>query len=1186
MRRAGHHRTVIVACSLYLAGTCLLAQTTDGSASGVVHDELGSPVPAATVTLTSTTQASILETTTNDVGEFQFLSLRPDTYVLRISSPGFRSFERTNVVINASGRHVFGAARLTIGAVTETVVVEGNMASIQARSGERSFTLEGDAIRKIAVNGRSFFGLIELVPGIVPSANPIVEPPSQASHFSANGQRTSSNMLTVDGVSNIDTGDNGANMASINLESVAELKVLTSSYQAEYGRALGAHVQVVTRSGTQRLSGSGYWFGRRSDWNANSWLNNRAGNPKPDTARNDFGFTAGGPVFIGGFNRTRDRLFFFFSQEFQRRRDPVADVRATVPTELERRGDFSRSLDRDGNPFPFIRDFTTGLPCNAFDTRGCFQDGGVLGRIPGARLYQPSLAALSLYPLPNAPGNRGFNYRSQEPAKRPRHEELARIDYNASNAWRVTGRYIQNTDERQLPYGDFAMGSNVPTLRGRTNIPGRNWAASAVGMLGSDTSVQIVVGRGHNAIDIFTTNSQLTRAAAGIDQLPAIFPSAIREDMLPRFRFQGTRIGGGPSGGTAGGAAEINTANAPFANFNTTYDLAGSVTRTLGAHTVKAGLFFQRSLKDQSTFAPFNGLIDFQNDANSPFDTGHPYANAATGVYHTFQQASNYVKPKWRYSNIEWYVQDNWKAGSTLTIDYGLRFYYMTPQWDVSRQASTFLPDLYEPARAVRLFQPSLDEGRRVGFDPVTGQVVPESLIGRVVPGSGDRFNGTRRAGEGVSETLSSGARFKVGPRVGFAYDLSGEQTVILRGGIGVAYDRPQGNTVFDVIRNPPGTQEQQLTWGRFEDLSSSVPLNAPINLAVVDYEWQLPLSTSWNLGLQFGLPLALIGDVAYVGASSRHLPQQRQLNAVPYGATFLPESQDWTRPAGTIPGSTALPSDFLRPYRGYADIRLLEFKGFSNFRSLQGGLSRRFDRGLMAAIHYTWSEALGTGDGDLSPARIDGLDRDANYAPLWTDRPHHLVASFVWQAPTSGHRLIGGLTGGWQLSGVYRWMSGRPYAVDFSIPGMTAANLTGSDGNQNARVVVTGNPGRGWSDDPYRQFDTSVFAAPKPGSIGLESPRNLLSGPPTNNLDLSLSRSFPIGGRRRVEIRLDAFNALNHTQFARVNNTVGFRSLTDATVTNLPYDASGNLVNPNGFGTIADVRPPRQLQLVTRVTF
>jgi hypothetical protein len=309
----------------------------------------------------------------------------------------------------------------------------------------------------------------------------------------------------------------------------------------------------------------------------------------------------------------------------------------------------------------------------------------------------------------------------------------------------------------------------------------------------------------------------------------------------------------------------------------------------------------------------------------------------------------------------------------------------------------------------------------------------------------------------------------------------------------------------------------------------------------------------------------------------------------VPYGAKFLPENQDPTRAPSATPGATALPDDFLRPYQGYNDIGMVGYKGYSNYHSLQTSLNRRFDNGLMFSVFYVWSKALGINDADgfsIRPNATEDELRRADYSYVIYDRPHTFVVNFVYQTPRVAKGALGLLANDWQLSGVYRWMSGTPYAIDFFIPGIGAANLTGSDVYQNARVVVTCDPGKGWSDDPYKQINTSCFAPPQPGSDGTESARYFVHGPPVDNLDLSLSKSFAFGKGIRLEVRLDAFNALNHTQFTGVNNVPVFASLTDWTIMNPAYDADGNLVRNNGFGSINGVRPARTLQLVTRLTF
>jgi hypothetical protein len=546
------------------------------------------------------------------------------------------------------------------------------------------------------------------------------------------------------------------------------------------------------------------------------------------------------------------------------------------------------------------------------------------------------------------------------------------------------------------------------------------------------------------------------------------------------------------------------------------------------------------------------------------------------------------------YKNIEGYLQDNWRTTNRLTLDYGVRFYYLTPQWDTTKQASNFLMDQYSKSKAVRLFQPAVVNGVRVGYDATTGLAVNSAFIGRVVTGSGDRFQGTFQGGNGIDNTLTDGSKFKMSPRAGFAYDISGHETLVARGGFGILYDRPQGNAVFDLITNPPGLQVSTLTWGLAKDVASSTGYNAPVGLNPNVFSWTVPTVYQWNLGVQWKMPAEFVLDVAYVGSESRNLLQQRQINALPYGTAYLAASQDPTRgqtcsgcsALSTTPGGNALPTDLLRSaYPGYGGIRLWEFSAYANYKALQTTVSRRFSKGLMFSVNYTRSSAKGIANDDWGGARIDGQDVQANYGPLGIDRPHVFVTSFVYQTPKVASGALGYLANDWQLSGNYRWMSGSPYGVGYSIAGIGAINLTGSD--QGARIVLTGDPGKGSSSDPYRMFNTAAFTAPNVGSNGLESPRVYMNMPPINNLDLSVSKSLPLGGKRRIEVRLDAFNTLNTVQFSGINGTANFASLADrVTITNLPYDANGNLVNRNGFGTVSGVRNPRQLQLVMRFSF
>ena len=467
-------------------GLCLLAaapvtaQTTSASVSGQVKDAQGGVLPGAAVALTSKTQANTLTATTDAEGRFVFPIVRPDEYVLRVTMQGFKTLERTTVQVSANDRFFTGILTMDVGAITEEVSVTGRVSELQATSGERSFTMESEVIKNIASNGRALFQFATLVPGVV-SQNTSGNVEGQVSAFTVNGQRPNSNNMTIDGVANIDTGDNGGNMATTNIDAVAEFKILTNAYQAEYGRAVGGQVQVVTKSGTQAFHGSGYWYGRRSDWNANTWTNKRAeapapvGNGKlielPESSRERLRLHPGRTdLHPGRLQPGEEEALLLLEPGVPEAEGPGLQPGHTgCPPSSSGAGTSPRASIHSGNPYPYVRDYTTGLPCSASDTRGCFQDGGVIGRIPQSRLYANGIAALNIFPLPNFSAGSGVNYTSQVPSDRPRREDLIRLDFQPSDKWRFTGRYMNTVTTRCRPTAPRGRAAAATSSRCRSS---------------------------------------------------------------------------------------------------------------------------------------------------------------------------------------------------------------------------------------------------------------------------------------------------------------------------------------------------------------------------------------------------------------------------------------------------------------------------------------------------------------------------------------------------------------------------------------------------------------------------------------------------------------------------------------------------------------------------------------------
>jgi hypothetical protein len=572
-------------------------------------------------------------------------------------------------------------------------------------------------------------------------------------------------------------------------------------------------------------------------------------------------------------------------------------------------------------------------------------------------------------------------------------------------------------------------------------------------------------------------------------------------------------------------------------------------------------------------------------------------------VYQTFDQSSAYINGRYRYWNIEEFVQDSWKITPRLTLDYGLRGSWYQPQYDSSQQASTFIPSDYNPAQAPRLYTPAIVNGARSAVDTVTNQVLPAYAIGLEVPGSGNPFDGICQAGTCVNKYLQKDRGEQWGPRFGFAWDVFGNSRMVIRAGGGIYYDRFQGNRVFDFVRNPPETVQPTLTYGFAQNINSSTALLAPPSVFAADPAGKVPTTYNYQFSVQNRLPWNMVLDSAYVSTLGRHLQDNRNLNGVPYGADFAPQNHDPTLSPAALFGNSALMPNFLRLIPGYSNITVYESAATSNYNALQMTLTRRTAKGLFLAATYSWSKALTTASLDTSFVRIDQFTRAADYGPASFDVRQNFALNYVYEIPGMkyGNRIIRSATNGWQISGVTSIRTGTPFTPGFSVSGAGSANQTGSN-TEGARIgVVAGcNPYTG-SSDPFNRLNAACFFAPSPGSLGLESGQNWLYNPGLIQFDMSVERQFVVKERLHFQLRADAFNVFNHANFTGLNTVLNFNGYptSNGVVTGLPalannatpYNAAGQLVNVTGFGSVTSPAAgapggPRVLQLVARITF
>lgn len=660
-----------------------------------------------------------------------------------------------------------------------------------------------------------------------------------------------------------------------------------------------------------------------------------------------------------------------------------------------------------------------------------------------------------------------------------------------------------------------------------------------------------------------------------------------------------------------------------FLNVNRTWDISLSLTKVAGRHTIKTGFYNTHSYKAQQR-GGWNGTITFSNDTNNPIDAQFGYANAALGIFSSYNQASQYVEGEFVYNNTEGYIQDNWKVTNRLTLDYGVRFVHQQPQYDSLGQASNFLPEKWNPAQAPLLYVAGCANGvypctgtNRQAMHPVTGQFLgPTSLlsIGTIVPNSGNLTNALFLSGQGIAETTYTWPALGIAPRFGIAYDLTGQQRMVLRGGAGLFFDRPDGNAIFPQVQNPPTYKNVTVRYGELQSLGrGGLTTEGPPALAVYEYDSKLPSSWQWNGGIQMMLPWAVTLDTAYVGQHSYNTLQGVNLNTVDLGAAFLPANQDRTlTPTATL-GATAVSQDQMRPFRGYGGITQQWGRGWRTYHSLQLSFQRRFRNGVSFGFNDTISvydkQAAGArlqhnADGSYS-LRSDQAEADRLLGEVNT--PLHIMkANFVWDLPDLESsrpmfRALGLVLNDWLISGI--WSGGRfdptvnppnsAYTIGASYQnGGGNTNLTGSP-DYGARILVVGDPGTGCSSDPHRQFNTAAFQGPPVGSVGLESSNNYLHHCFISTLDLAIARNIRLGGGRQIQVRVDMFNAFDQAGITGRNTTMNLSSPNDpVTVTNLPFDANGNLIDARsrprgaGFGVANDYQDPRRIQVQVRFSF
>jgi hypothetical protein len=1137
------------------------AQAVFGVIRGSVADASGLAVAGAKVSALNQNTREVRTVATDTSGDFVFPAMIPGPYNVTVEVAGFKKYEKTDAVLTAQGRLDVGRLVLEVGQVTESVQVTAAPTPVQTSSSERSATVTGQQVAELPILSRNISHYVTLIPGAVSQvgagtdsfssqADPLVPMPNIGAipAFLSN--------FSVDGISNVEDGTAGWVNSHVNPDAISEVKVLSNNYSAEYGRNAGAVVNVVTKGGGQSFHGGAYSYWRHEQFNATAYFDNQAGVLKSRDRYRMYGGNLGGPLYWPGkFNSNKDKLFFFVSTEGTWLNGSQTS-RSTMPSQLERNGDFSQTLDSAGK-MPTVKDPTNGL---AFA-------GNV---IPSSRINSEMKKMMNVFPLPNffdrgvSGGN--FNFITPiQPVHTTRPEFIIRLDYNVSDKLRVYFR-----GNRYGNYVRYPWGVGPP---GWANLVETDQYKTTGGVLSASYTFspslvnELSFGaKGHHRYCAdwdLTTLDSLTRSKLGIN-IPQFHPEINPLNLIPGMTFSGVP-----------GAASMSwDGRFPLVAMYQDYSFIDGLTKVHGSHTFKAGMDFEAFYTKNGDNGTFAGIFAFTQDANNPLDSGWAYANGLLGNFYSYSESTSRPRQYDYARSVEWYVQDTWKVNKKLTLDYGMRFSYRWPDWNPVGLAASFNPSLYDRSKAVTLYRPAIDpsNGKRSALNPLTGAYSPAVLIGAIVPNSGNITNGMA---VGTDSSYPRGFMLnqgvQLGPRFGFAYDPFGDGKSAIRGGFGYTVFSGEDSQMRNLALNPPIQFTPIIYYNSLSTFQSAGSSLFPSSVTGLAYSGEGPTYYNFSFGAQRNVGFGTVLDVAYVGTLGRHLWMNQNLNTLPYGARFLASSLDTTT-------NRPLADTFLAPYPGYSGVTVRQNGGTSNYNSMQVQAHRRFVDGLELDFVWVWSKAMDYGMSGYNLGNEASTNMPVYQPRRWyyglsnMDHTHNAKVVWVWEVPRLTkvwHNPVAWAIGdGWQLSGLGSFISGAPSRVGFSLS--DGADLTG--GGDGQRIMQSGGAIIPKSERTfYRFFNTSVFGRPPLGSVGT-APYVSFRGPGINDWDMAMKRNFQIKEKMRLELRMDSYNIFNHTQFSGVDATARF-------------DAAGNQINAT-FGRINGARAPRRMEAALRFIF